>query len=164
MTTTTTTTLSSAPAHAVPAVYRLVFLYIEPLSTLLGAFYAHYQQPLYLQLTHPASAPQTVPAGTSIVLTQLANLYLLLCINEALVLRSTTDLKVWKTFLFGLLVADLGHLYSVRTVGSWVFWKFWAWNAIDVGNVPFVYFLALVRILFLAGVGFGRPGARSKST
>jgi hypothetical protein len=155
---------SSTPAAAIPGLYRLVFLYIEPLSTLVGAFYAQCQQPLYLQLTHAASAPQTVPAGTSIVLTQLANLYLLLCINEALVLRSTTDLKVWKTFLFGLLVADLGHLYSVRAVGSWVFWQFWKWNAIDVGNVPFVYFLAVTRILFFAGVGFDRAGARLKST
>jgi len=155
-----TTTSSSASAAAIPVLYRLVFLYIEPLSTLVGAVYAQCQQPLYLQLTHAASAPlQTVPVGTSIVLTQLANLYLLLCINEALVLRSTTDLKVWKTFLFGLLVADFGHLYSVRAVGSWVFWKFWEWNAIDIGNVPFVYFLALVRILFFAGVGFGRHQA-----
>ena len=161
-----TTPSSSNPAAAIPGLYRLVFLYIEPLSTLVGAVYAQYQQLLYLQLTHAASAPQTVPAGTSIVLTQLANLYLLLCINEALVLRSTTDLKVWTTFLFGLLVADVGHLYSVRTVGSWVFWKFWAWNAIDVGNVPFVYLLALVRILFFARVGFARPAAATsrKST
>ncbi|KAF2686100.1 hypothetical protein K458DRAFT_208404 [Lentithecium fluviatile CBS 122367] len=153
---------SFPPPPAIPALYRLVFLYIEPVSTLVGAFYAQYQQHLYLQLTHAASAPQTMPMGTSIVLTQLANLYLLLCINEALVLRSTTDLRVWKMFLFGLLVADVGHLYSVRLVGSWVYWRFWDWNAIDLGNVPFVYFLALVRTGFLAGVGIGKVDAGKK--
>ena len=96
------------------------------------------------------------------MLTQLANLYLLLCINEALVLRATTDLRVWKTFLFGLLVADLGHLYSVHPVGSWVYWRFWEWNAIDWGNVPFVYFLALSRVLFMFEVGFGGTKVEKK--
>lgn len=162
-----TKTSSSISPSAIPLAYRLVFLYLEPLSTLVGAVHAHYQQEKYLQLTHSASAPpDAVPTGTSIVLSQLANLYLLLCINEALVLRATTDLKVWKTFLLGLLIADFGHLYSVRPVGSWVYWQFWEWNPIDMGNVPFVYFLAAVRFLFLAGVGLNEPKAavRAKKT
>ncbi|KAF2020426.1 hypothetical protein BU24DRAFT_982 [Aaosphaeria arxii CBS 175.79] len=146
-------------ASRIPVLYRALFLYIEPFSTLAGAVQAHYRQSQYLQLTHPASAPahDRIPLSTSIVLTQLANLYFLLCINEALVLRCTRDLKVWKTFLFGLLVADFGHLYSVRLVGSWIYWKFWQWNPMDVGSVPFVYLLAIARILFLAGVGFASP-------
>lgn len=139
----------------IPTLYRLVFLYIEPLSTFTGAVHAHYLQSKYLTLTHAASAPgQSIPLSTSIVLTQLANLYFLLCINEAFVLRATNDIKVWKTFIIGLLVADFGHLYSVRLVGNWVFWQFWNWNAIDWGNVGFVYFLAMTRIFMLAGVGF----------
>lgn len=149
------------PRHAaIPTLYRFVFLYVEPVSTLTGAVYAHFFQPTYLALTHAASAPQPgqpVPTAASIVLTQLANLYLLLCINEALVLRATRDVQVWKTFILGLLVADFGHLYSVRLVGSWVYWQFWNWNAIDWGNVGFVYFLALVRVFMLLDVGFKQP-------
>lgn len=157
--------MPSAPAASpIPTFYRLVFLYIEPISTLLGAFHAHYQQSKYLSLTHAASFPDVIPLGTSIVLTQLANLYLLLCINEALVLRATNDVKVWRAFILGLLIADLGHLYSVRLVGSWVYWEFWNWNAIDWGNVPFVYWLAVVRCFFLAGFGFKREEARLKGT
>lgn len=161
------THVAQPPRRAgIPTLYRLVFLYIEPLSTLAGAIHAHYLQSKYLELTHPQSAPgQSVPVSTSIVLTQLANLYLLLCINEALVLRVTHDLKVWKTFLLGLLIADLGHLYSVRLVGSWVYWQFWEWNPIDWGNVGFVYFLALTRLLLLLGVGFSAEDEkRLKST
>jgi hypothetical protein len=147
----------TTPSQPIPALYRTIYLYIEPISTFVGAVYAHHFQSTYLQLTHVGSAPiGPVPLGTSVVLTQLANLYLLLCINEALVLRATTDLKVWKTFLFGLLVADLGHLYSVHPVGSWVYWRFWDWNSIDWGNVPFVYFLAISRVLFMLEIGFGR--------
>lgn len=150
---------------AIPTLYRLVFLYIEPVSTFTGAVYAHFLQSKYLDLTHAASAPgPSVPLSTSIVLTQLANLYFLLCINEALVLRATQDLKVWKTFILGLLIADVGHLYSVRLVGHWVYWQFWEWNAIDWGNVGFVYFLALTRIFLLAGVGLGGDEVRLKGT
>ena len=87
------------------------------------------------------------------VLAQLANLYFLFAINEALVLRSTSDLRVWKTLLFGLLIADVGHLYSVWGLGTGVYWEFHRWSPIDWGNVGFVYAGALTRICFLCGLG-----------
>lgn len=137
----------------VPIVYRIFFLAIEPISALVGAFYAHFRQDMYLSLTHAASKPDVIPQGTAIVLSQLANLYLLFALNEALVLRSTTDLFVWKVVLFVLLVADIGHLYTVRSLGPEVYYTVTSWNAIDWGNVPFVYLGASMRIAFLAGVG-----------
>ncbi|KAK2032483.1 hypothetical protein LX32DRAFT_649934 [Colletotrichum zoysiae] len=141
---------------AIPRLYRVFFLGIEPISALVGAYYAHVRPDDYLQLTHAASKPDVVPQGTSIVLSQLANLYLLFALNEALVLRSTSDLRVWKTVLFVLLVADIGHLYTVRSLGPEVYYNFTKWNAIDWGNVPFVYLGASMRIAFLAGVGLTR--------
>jgi hypothetical protein len=62
----------------------------------------------------------------------LANLYFVFALNEALVLRATNDRAVWKTFLLGLLIADFGHLYSVKAVGVEVYWRFWEWNAMQV--------------------------------
>ncbi|KAF2175667.1 hypothetical protein K469DRAFT_723870 [Zopfia rhizophila CBS 207.26] len=156
-------TTPSRRSAAIPIWYRIFLLYIEPVSTLAGAIYAHYLQSKYLELTHAATAPvQSVPISTSIVLTQLANLYFAFTLNEALVLRCTNDLKVWRTLLFGLLIADFGHLYSVRLVGGWVYWKFWAWNPIDWGNVGFVYLGALTRICFLSRLGFRGNEVRSK--
>lgn len=149
-----------------PTAYRLFFLYIEPVSALVGAFFAHFRQDDYLLLTHAASAPAPgqIPIGTSIVLSQLANLYLLFTLNEALVLRSTSDLRVWKTVLFGLLVADLGHLWTVRQLGLDVYlpWNFARWNAIDWGNIPFVYLGASMRAAFISGVGMGGRGTEAK--
>ncbi|OTA66512.1 hypothetical protein K449DRAFT_402586 [Hypoxylon sp. EC38] len=151
-----------APRQSVlPLTYRAFFLIIEPISALVGAFYAHFRQYDYLAMT--AHDSPSVQLGTSIVLSQLANLYLLFALNEALVLRSTGDLRVWKTVLFVLLLADFGHLYSVSGLGSWVYWDVTRWNAIDYGNVPFVYLGASMRIAFLAGVGLGTP-AKSKKT
>jgi hypothetical protein len=139
---------------AVALPYRLIFLYVEPVSIFTGAVYAHLLQATYLDLTHAASAPgPLVPISTRIVLSQLANLYLGLGLLEAFVLRATSDLKVWRVFLAILLLADVGHLYSVAPVGAAIYWEYWRWNAIDWGNLGFVYFLAVTRTLFLLGVG-----------
>ena len=112
------------PTFSLPLPYRLFFLSIEPISTIIGAYYAHYRPVEYLQLTHLPSSPNNTDAlatSTTVVLSQLANLYLLFAINEALVLRSTSDLRVWRTLLFGLLLADIGHLYSVKELGWGVY-------------------------------------------
>ncbi|KAK6079256.1 hypothetical protein SCUP234_05809 [Seiridium cupressi] len=151
-------------SFVLPVPYRLFFLIIEPISALVGAFYAHFRQAEYLTLTHAATVPSSIPVGTSVVMSQLANLYLLFALNEFLVLRSTADIRVWRTVLFVLLVADLGHLYSVSAVGSRVYWDATSWNAIDWGNVPFVYLGASMRIAFLAGVGLGGQGATAAKT
>ncbi|KAL0932420.1 uncharacterized protein CTRU02_213373 [Colletotrichum truncatum] len=160
--------MSAKPARitttgfSVPLIYRLFFLAIEPISALVGAFYAHFRQDEYLLLTHAVSKPEVIPQGTGIVLSQLANLYLFFALNEALVLRSTPDLQVWKTVLFVLLIADFGHLYTVRSLGIEVYYNFTQWNAIDWGNVPFVYVGASMRIAFLAGVGMNGRRDRAK--
>ena len=56
-----------------------------------------------------------------------------------LVLRSTSDLRVWKTVLVGLLIADFGHLYSVHSLGYAIYYRAWSWNAMHWGNIGFVY-------------------------
>lgn len=148
---------------SLPIPYRVFFLLVEPISALVGAFYAHFRQHDYLLLTHADSAPtlDPLPAGTSIVLSQLANLYLLFALNEALVLRSTSDLRVWKTVLFVLLLADVGHLWSLRQLGWEIYapWNCARWNAIDWGNIPFVYLGACTRVAFLADVGMPKMAA-----
>ena len=155
--------MTSPPAFTLPRFYTAFFLVIEPISTLVGAYFAHFRQLDYLRMTNAASAPSyasTIPLSTSVVLSQLANLYFLFTLNEALVLRSTSDFRVWKTVLFGLLVADFGHLYSLKELGYEVYWNVWRWNAIDWGNVAFVYAGATTRMLFLAGVGLNTESGR----
>ena len=133
-----------------PQIFRLFFLYVEPLSALLGAYYSAFQPQIYLELTHAPTAPKHgIPTSTNIILTQLSNLYFLFAINEALVLRVTEDINVWCTVLFCLLIADFGHLFSVNALGLQVYWNVASWNAIDWGNIGFVYVGALMRISFL---------------
>ena len=154
---------AAATSFAVPFIYRIFFLLIEPISALVGAYYAHFRQSDYLQLTHAASAPDSIPVGTTIVLSQLANLYLFFALNEALVLRSTNDVRVWKRVLFCLLLADFGHLYTIRELGPQIYWSVFEWNAIDWGNIPFVVLGATMRIAFLFGVGLGVKSQNKKT-
>jgi hypothetical protein len=68
---------------------------------------------------------------------------------EALVLRSTSSRRVWKTLLLCLLIADVGHLRSVAPLGVEIYYRFDRWNAMAWGNVGFVYAGATMRVLFL---------------
>lgn len=145
--------------------YQLFFLYIEPISALAGSFYAGRPQEYLSMLTLGKSAvaiPDSVASTqVNIALYQLSNLYLLFAINEHLVLKHSRTLDTWRALLFGLLIADFGHLATNVTLGMEVYWKFWEWNAMMWGGVGFVYAGALARTLFLLGVGVS-PAAFKK--
>ncbi|KAL6695855.1 hypothetical protein J3F84DRAFT_372198 [Trichoderma pleuroticola] len=141
------------PSLRFPLAYRLFFLFLEPISALVGAFYTHFRQQRYLELLDGATAPEQVSRGTSVAMSQLANMYFFFAINEALVLRSTRDPRVWRAVLLVLLIADFGHLYSMKELGPAIYYNVAGWNAGDIGNVPWVYAGATLRLCFLAGVG-----------
>jgi hypothetical protein len=150
-----------------PIIYRLFFLFIEPIASLCGAYLAYFQPVGYLKLTDPAFPMKSLQSNesgraVSIVLAQLANLYVLFAVNEALVLRSSSDVRVWKVVLFGLLLADFGHLYSVKPLGLEIYWNVVEWNVMAWGNVGFVCAGALMRLMFLSGFGLSK-GASPKS-
>ncbi|TAQ85719.1 hypothetical protein B7494_g5942 [Chlorociboria aeruginascens] len=145
-----------APSFKLPAAYTTFFLFLEPITALAGASYAYLDPLAYLQMTHLGSSPSyvsTIPLATTVVLKQLANLYLFFALTEALVLRSTSDLRVWRTLLSCMLLADFGHLYSVSGLGPDIYWQAWTWNSMHWGNVAVVYTGALMRMSFLSGIG-----------
>ncbi|KAH8692736.1 hypothetical protein BGW36DRAFT_385085 [Talaromyces proteolyticus] len=134
--------------------YRLFFLYVEPLSALSGAICAGVYPSHYLAMTEKIPSESSwLPLGMHVGLRQLANMYLLFALNEALLLRITSDSRVWRALLLNLLIADLGHLYSLTPLGYQVYYEFWNWNAMDWGNVPFVYLGMTSRLSFLLGLG-----------
>ena len=142
-----------------PLPYQVFFLYVEPIATLVGAYYAFFLPETYLQLTQSSrfAGILALPTATLVAMRGLGNMYLAFALSEALVLRTTYDLKVWRMFLLVLLIADFGHLYSCQPLGLDVYYDVAKWNAIDWGNIGFVYVGATVRICFLAGIGMGGP-------
>jgi hypothetical protein len=155
------TSVRAAGSSNIPLLYRLFFLYIEPVATAVGAYYAALDQRAYMHLTLPSASGSllgtSISTRESIVLYQLANLYFVFALNEALVLRATSDVRVWKVFLFGLLLA------SVAPVGLDVYYRFWEWNSMYWGNLGFVYVGAVMRSCFLMGVGFAGPRKAARS-
>ncbi|KAK0443953.1 uncharacterized protein EV420DRAFT_1649059 [Desarmillaria tabescens] len=139
----------------IPLSYRLFFLYIEPISAIAG-FIAALNPTFYLgELSLSTVKPDVVgTTQTDVALYQLANLYLLFALNEHLVLSSTSSLKTWRSLLFCLLIADLGHLATMAPLGLDAFWKVWEWNAMLWGSIGFVYLGASTRLSFLLGLGF----------
>jgi len=155
---------SSEQTFDAPLLYRLFFLFIEPISALVGSYYAAGQPLQYLAYLSPTKCTTAIsppPTETLISLYQLSNLYLLFALNQHLVLSSSRSLTTWRRLLFGLLIADFGHLATMWPLavgrgaeGVWeVFGKVWAWDAMEWGSVGFVYVGALTRICFLLGVG-----------
>ena len=144
-----------------PVAYSIFFLVLEPISALVGAFFNHFRQSHYLNLLDASSAAaapgEPVPLATSVAMSQLANMYLFFALNEALVLRATKDINAWRALLIVMLIADAGHLYSMRALGARIYYDVTGWNAGDWGNVPWVYAGATMRICFLMGVGLGKP-------
>ena len=149
---------------SIPQYYQVFFLWVEPIITLLGAGAAAFFGHDYLVLTHAETTPSKilgVPIATTVALRQLANLYLAFAINEFFVLRATNDLKVWRTVLTTLLIADVGHLLACYPAGGFgQYYNVLGWNAMDYGNLAFVYVGATFRSCFLAGVGMGPKRGR----
>jgi len=116
-------------ASQIPFLYRLWHLYLEPLIALSGAYHLALHPALYFSYM-PASAHYS-PASR-IVYNQLASAYLAFAVIEALVLRSTDDIRVWKTVMWALLVCDAGHAYaSWVEMGTRGFWCAWEWGGKD---------------------------------
>ncbi|RAO64416.1 uncharacterized protein BHQ10_000428 [Talaromyces amestolkiae] len=134
--------------------YRVFFLFIEPLFALFGAICAGLYPGRYLAMTeHLPSSIGILPLGIHVSLRQLANMYLLFALNEALVLRVTTDRRVWRMLLLNLAIADIGHLISVAPLGPGIYCDITQWNTMDWGNIPFVYLGLTSRLCFLMGYG-----------
>ncbi|KAI5928474.1 hypothetical protein F4810DRAFT_643835 [Camillea tinctor] len=147
-----------------PLTYRFLFLIAEPLAALACAYHAHFRQDAYLQGITTSSSQQGVGPATSAALSQLAAQYLLAALAEALVLRSTGDLAVWRTLIAALLAADFARLYALVGAGGWdIYWDARAWDGVGWACVPLVYVCVAARVAFLAGVGFRAGSAKAKA-
>ena len=119
----------------VPTFYRLVFLWLEPCFALAGSFMAAVLPTLYL---HTMAPHASYDSRYQVVLDQVAALYLLFAFNEAVVLRITSELKVWKAILAGIIICDIVHIYGTAcALGSATFLDPLSWRFHDAFNICF---------------------------
>ncbi|KAJ7139468.1 hypothetical protein C8R44DRAFT_604896 [Mycena epipterygia] len=148
--------------------YQLLFLYIEPISTMFpalmawifpGAAWFHHQ-------LIPSSAPvpsTPLEARTHMMVWQLGNCYLLLGLVSSLVFRAARDSlpndpvaqeRIVGSLLAALAIADLTHIAATFAgLPAGIRYAPLDWNPMTHGNISFVVFLFSVRTAWFLGVG-----------
>jgi hypothetical protein len=145
----------------IPFIYRLFFLYLEPVMAFNGSILCHWYPTIFLNTM--SAAAQYAPSN-QVIYDQLAATYVLFAFNEAVLLRTIKDLRVWKTVLVGILLCDSIHLYSMWCVmGTQVFFSPQLWRKEDWVNLALLWGPVVLRSSFLAEVGFKRAHGEKKS-
>ncbi|KAF2832210.1 hypothetical protein CC86DRAFT_451805 [Ophiobolus disseminans] len=147
-------------ASAIPLFFRLFFTYVDPLICLWGAYMDFFLPRLVLSSHIPLPTPDI---GHSMILKQRGGGMLNFGIISAVLLRYTYDVKIWNIVQVANLIVDLAYFWAVYEalsvqgrldVGTW--------RKEDWGSVVITGTAGIVRMVFLAGVGFGkvRSGTR----
>ncbi|MCJ1317860.1 hypothetical protein MMC15_003187 [Xylographa vitiligo] len=138
---------------SIPLPYRILLLYVEPIAAFNGAILAHWFPAYYLAGMSPSATISTYSSPAQVIFDQLAACYFLFAFNEAVVLRSTSDLRVWKAIVLGILICDLIHLYGTWEALGVAFWDPKIWRFEDWVNLTMLYGPGGMRLAFLMGVG-----------
>jgi len=152
-------------------IYRIWFLYFEPVAALGGTYLCLFDSDRFLSGTMPlpaylsaaASPPPNSPNSPNVsvpitpllrlLLTNIGALYLLFAINEGIVLRLTKEKGVWFGIIGAMLASDVGHLYGVYAIAPERVWAVLGWNSDEWVNYGTLIFGALLRAAFLLGIG-----------
>jgi len=147
-----------APNVALP--YRFLFLYFEPFMAFAGATLCHFNPAQFLNTMSPTAV---YAPSNQVVYDQVAATYTLFAFNEAVVLRITNDIRVWKAILFGILICDIIHLYASYTaLGAAAFWDPRLWRLEDAINLGTLWGQSIVRIAFLLDIGLDKDGKQKR--
>lgn len=152
----------SAQSDNIYLPYRLLFLYLEPTAAFAATLMAHFTPSFYLAVMSPHSAPSNYHPGLQIIFDQVAACYFLFGWIEAVVLRSTNNLKVWEAVLLGMLICDVLHLYGAWLAMGSLFWDLGAYRGVDWITVGSLVGLVVARTAFLMGVGSNEKGMAGK--
>ncbi|KAF4344213.1 hypothetical protein FBEOM_1807 [Fusarium beomiforme] len=118
----------------IPLAYRALFLWFEPLAAFVGSFIIWFNPVKFL---NTMDATAKFAPDNRVIYNQLAATYTLFAYNEAILLRTTKDLRIWRTVLFGILICDALHLYASWLAVPSVFWNpaVWRWEDwVNFGN------------------------------
>lgn len=149
----------------IPFAYKLLLLWIEPVAALVGSLMALLTTDDYFAVMTPRATPLAATPHFQVVFEQLGATYLLFALNEAVLLRASSELRVWKVLVFGILCCDFVHLYATgRALGglhTLVTPGVWRWE--DWVNLAMLYVPISMRIAFCLGVGIAPEDAAKKS-
>lgn len=148
-----------------PLLYRFLFLYLEPIGAFFGTLVNIFDPLRYLQSLSPTATASTYSPLTQPIYDQLAAHLLFFSWSQAVVLRSTDDVKMWKAMLFGMFLCDILHLFaSYRILGPEVFFSPSLWRWEEWVNFIMLYGPGGLRLAFCMGVGVKRDEHKAMKT
>ncbi|CZT13382.1 hypothetical protein WAI453_013598 [Rhynchosporium graminicola] len=160
---------SSAPTTIkhISLLYRIYFLYIEPIFALFGAYLAVFDPSTFLIGTLPGTVSRTLTSTTPsntipeipvspLLQMQLINvgaLYILIAFAMGLALRFTRQKNVWFAVLTGMACSDIGHLYAVWLMDPARMAALGAWSWEEWVNYGLLFGGLFLRVSFMMGIG-----------
>ncbi|OCH88345.1 hypothetical protein OBBRIDRAFT_836654 [Obba rivulosa] len=161
---------------ALPGLYQLLFLHIEPISTVLtalliwfspGAAWFHRELIPGLEDTAPMDARSVMAVW------QLGNCYLLLGLISTLVFRAVRDAlpnnpaaqeRIIGASFMALAIADVTHmLWTFIGLPESLRYDPLRWNSMVHGNITFVIVLLSGRLAWFAGIGRTKYGHKAQT-
>ncbi|KAL8687752.1 MAG: hypothetical protein Q9218_006167 [Villophora microphyllina] len=145
--------------------YRIVFLYIEPIAAFFGTFVTLTDPSKYLQSLSPSATSATYSPLTYPIYAQLAGHLLLFSWLQAGLLRSSSEVKIWKIVLFGILMCDTLHLYGDYVgLGAKAFFdpRLWRWE--EWVTFGMTYGPGAMRVAFCLDVGVGKEDRKVRGS
>lgn len=133
--------------------YRVWFTSIDPLLLALLTYTLVFTPDVMMDSLIPNSMSMPNP-DHAFLFHQLAALYGFLTLMLAVLLRSTSDLKVWNIVIGAVLMIDIALLTSLYvSLDHQGRLSIVQWRSQDWFNWIITGFVAVVRVIFLAGVG-----------
>jgi len=151
---------------ALPGFYRLLFLHIEPVSTIVPVlmiwFYPGAKW-FHGELIPDSAVSESLDPRTNMAIWQLGNCYMLLGLLSTFVFRAVRDSlphnpvaqeRILGASLGVLAFADVTHiLASFFGLPKTLQLEVWRWNPMTHGNITFVILLFVVRVAWFLGIG-----------
>ncbi|KAH8885602.1 hypothetical protein GQ53DRAFT_350775 [Thozetella sp. PMI_491] len=135
------------------SVYRIWFTWVDPLITWMTVVLALVNPDLVMDSALPDGVSLRNP-DNDFLLQQIAALFAFMGVITTFLLRASADIKVWNIVQAGILLVDVALLVILYiTLGHHDRLDPATWRASDWANVLITVWVALLRSLFLMGIG-----------
>lgn len=152
--------MSQPTTPSIPAFYRIFFTYVDPIICAWGATMDFFMPTVVLSSHIPSPTPDI---GHAMILKQRGGGMLNFGIMSAVLLRYTNDMNIWRIVQLSCFVVDLAYYWAVwEVLAKQGRLSVGTWRAEDWGSIGITAFAGLVRLAFMAGVGFGEASRKDK--
>lgn len=148
----------------IPAFYWYFGTLIDPLLAASGAFIAYFSPQTFMDPGFAANSPYGAITPSHIfMLNQIGGAFAAFFVLQFFLLRETSDMNVWTRFQQALCFADVAVLYSqYKALEAQGRLGLGELRTEEAGNAVLLLAILVIRLGFIAGVGFGTGAAGKK--